>query len=56
MPKLSKKFLQENELYIKEGIRKRVSYNRKCRQCENDCKQGCQVKVVRCPYYKQKVK
>ena len=45
----SKKFFEEYEFYIKQNIRRRICYNKECKQCKNDCKQSFRVEIVCCP-------
>lgn len=54
MPRLSKKFKAEWEFFInpKTGF---VTYNKKCKNCQNECKQSFRVDVVFCATYKKKL-
>lgn len=31
-----------------------ISYNSKCKQCKQDCKQSFRVEILRCPKYADK--
>nr|WP_270661676.1 hypothetical protein [Thomasclavelia ramosa] len=52
MPRMSKKRKQEWTLFLNE--RNRITYNRFCRKCSNDCKQSFRYVVVHCPKYLSK--
>ncbi len=44
----SKQFLTEFSLYIKQGKKRKFDYNTICKNCCNDCKQGCKVDIIAC--------
>lgn len=48
MVKLTKKFCEENALYIRQGKRKRIIFNELCKNCIHECKQGYRVEIVVC--------
>lgn len=52
--KLSKKFCEEMCLYIKQGKRKRVEFNKLCKKCMHECKQGYRAEIVACKKFKTK--
>lgn len=51
MAKLTKKFLKENEFFLKGEKHKKIVYNKKCQRCLQDCKQSYKVKIIRCKNY-----
>lgn len=53
MPRLTKKFCEEMDFYIKSGKRKRVKYNEKCMKCACNCKQSYRAKIIVCPSFKR---
>ena len=55
MSKLIKKFCEEWAFYIKPGIRKRVTFNEKCKKCKHDCKQSYRVEIIVCKNFNKKV-
>ena len=55
MSKLTKRFCEEWAFYIKPGIRKRVTFNEKCKKCKHDCKQSYRVEIIVCKNFNKKV-
>lgn len=55
MSKLSKKFCEEWAFYIKQGIHKRVTFNKKCKKCIHECKQSYRVEIILCKDFSKKV-
>ena len=51
MPRLTKKFCEEMDFFIKSGKRKIVKYNAKCMNCACNCKQSYKATITFCPYY-----
>ena len=54
MSKLSNKQLEELDLFIKHGVRKRICFNDTCKKCLNECKQSYKADLIYCPHFKSK--
>ena len=52
MVKLTKRFCEEMCLFLKQGKRRRIVYNQKCKECIHECKQGYRVEIVACKKFK----
>lgn len=48
-----KKFKEEWAFFI-SPLTQKLSYNKKCKTCEHDCKQSFRAEIVRCPYFEKK--
>ena len=52
MPRMSKQRKEEWAFFLNE--RNRITYNEKCRNCTQDCKQSFRAEIVYCPKYRSK--
>ncbi len=49
MPRMSKKRKLEWQYFLND--RNRITFNKLCRHCRNDCKQSFRSIVIECPKY-----
>lgn len=48
-----KKFKEEWSFFI-SPITQKLTYNKKCLRCVNNCKQSYRAEIFRCPYFHKK--